>query len=56
MKQVYHKPVLLAVKMQPSAIICASDWDTMNPGQPNQPAGSRRYGGFAWDDVEHDEE
>ena len=52
MKQVYQKPVLRAVKMQPSAIICGSDVDVMGPGTNNQPAGSRRFGGFAWDEME----
>ncbi len=47
MKRAYMKPALQVVKIQQSHIICVSDWDTMHPGQPNQPAGARRRGG--WD-------
>lgn len=56
MKQVYLKPALRVVKIQQAHVICASDWDTMHPGQPNQPAGSRRFGGFAWDEMDDDVE
>ena len=52
MKQEYTNPALRTVKMQTSAIICGSDWDKMGQGENNQPAGSRRFGGFAWDEME----
>lgn len=52
MKQVYQKPALRVVMMQPSVIMTGSDWDKMGPGENNQPAGSRRSGGSAWDDYE----
>ena len=56
MKLVYQKPALRVVMMQPSVIMTGSDWDKMGPGENNQPAGSRRSGGSAWDDVEDWEE
>lgn len=48
MKRAYTKPVVHVVGIQQSHIVCASDWDTMHPGQPNQPAGVKRRG--RWDD------
>ena len=42
--------------IQHTHIICASDWDTMGPGQPNQPAGSRRFRDSVWDELGEEEE
>ena len=49
MKQMYLQPALQAVEIQQSHIICTSNWDTINPGQPNQPAGAKHYGSDDWD-------
>ena len=43
MKRVYMKPAMRAVKIQQSSLICASDWDVINPDQPNLPAGAKDY-------------
>ena len=40
MKRPYMKPIMHVVEILQLCIICASDWDVMNPGQPNQPAGA----------------
>ena len=37
------KPAMRAVKIQQSSLIWASDWDVINPDQPNLPAGAKDY-------------
>lgn len=49
MKRTYMKPAMRVVKIQQQRIICTSDWDTINPGQKNQPAGTREQDAF-WDE------
>ena len=58
MKQIYLKPALRVVEIQQSHIICASGWETITPGQPNQPAGAKRQGSDDWDiwDKQNNEE
>ena len=55
MKRTYMKPTMKVAEMEESDFICNSGWDTINPGQPNQPAGARRYYN-EWDDEEDWEE
>lgn len=40
--------------LQETPIICTSDWDVINPGQPNKPAGGRKRRG--WEEEDFDEE
>lgn len=40
MKRTYIKPAMRVVKIQQHGIICTSDWDVINPGKTNQPAGA----------------
>ena len=42
------KPDMQVAEIQQSCIICASGWDFIGPGKPNQPAGARRSSD--WDD------
>lgn len=41
MKKIYIKPALLTADVQAASIICTS---VIQPGKPNTPAGSRRFG------------
>ena len=50
MKRTYMKPVMHVTEIQQLCIICASDWDVIGPGQPNQPAGAPGCDFNDWDD------
>ena len=53
MRRAYMKPALQVIRIQQRHIICGSGWDVIGPGQPNQPAGSRRRSVWdEWDDCD----
>lgn len=54
MKNKYIKPAMQMMALQETPIICTSDWDVINPGQPNKPAGGRKRRG--WEEEDFDEE
>ena len=45
MKKKFTKPSVQMLQLQPEAILLeGSNWSSIEPGQPNVPAGTREYG------------
>ena len=55
MKRAYMRPAMQVAGIEQQHIICDSGWETIGPGQPNQPAGARRRGCKDWDDWDDEE-
>ena len=45
MKRAYNSPTMAVVQLRHPCRLCSgSDWDVLEPGEPNLPAGAREYG------------
>ena len=49
MKKNYLKPTMSVVLLQHQTTLLAGSYDVIGPGEPNTPAGARRFDG-GWDD------
>lgn len=47
MKRLYQIPQMKVLRLLPTAIICTSDYDVIEPGEDNVPAGTRE---FEWEE------